>query len=90
MSTQITEYKCPNCTGPLHFVGESGKLECDYCGTSYEVSEIEAFCAEAEQKAEAAFAESQAKPEETAWDLSDISDGWGADKSGFSGKNGKF
>lgn len=50
----------------------------------------EAFYAEAEQKAEAAFAESQAKPEETAWDLSDISDGWGEDKSGFSGKSGKF
>ena len=43
MPAQITEYKCPACTGPLHFVGESGKLECDYCGQSYDVAEIEAF-----------------------------------------------
>ena len=33
MPTQVTNYKCPACTGPLHFVGGSGKLECDYCGS---------------------------------------------------------
>ena len=32
MASQITNYKCPACTGPLHFVGASGKLECDFCG----------------------------------------------------------
>ena len=32
MPAQVTNYKCPTCTGPLHFVGASGKLECDYCG----------------------------------------------------------
>ena len=32
MASQVTNYKCPACTGPLHFVGASGKLECDYCG----------------------------------------------------------
>ena len=45
MSTQVTNYQCPACTGPLHFVGASGKLECDYCGTTYDVAEIEAFYA---------------------------------------------
>ena len=34
MPAQVTNYKCPTCTGPLHFVGASGKLECDYCGAS--------------------------------------------------------
>ncbi len=29
MASQVTNYKCPACTGPLHFVGASGKLECD-------------------------------------------------------------
>lgn len=31
MASQVTNYKCPVCTGPLHFVGASGQLECDYC-----------------------------------------------------------
>lgn len=39
---KVTNYQCPACTGPLHFVGASGKLECDYCGSSFEVSEIDA------------------------------------------------
>ena len=39
----ITNYKCPACTGPLHFVGVSNKLECDYCGSKYEISEIDAL-----------------------------------------------
>ena len=51
MATQITNYQCPACTGPLHFVGESGRLECDYCGSSFDIAEIEAFYAEKEAKA---------------------------------------
>ena len=51
MPTQVTNYQCPACTGPLHFDSATGKLTCDYCGTSYEVSEIEALFAEKEQKA---------------------------------------
>ena len=43
MADQITNYQCPACTGPLHFVGASGRLECDYCGSSYSVDEIEAL-----------------------------------------------
>lgn len=54
MPTQITNYQCPACTGPLHFVGESGKLECEYCGTKYDIAEIEALYAEKEKKAAAA------------------------------------
>ena len=51
MAAQVTNYQCPSCTGPLHFVGASGKLECDYCGSTYDVAEIEAFYAEKEEKA---------------------------------------
>ena len=51
MATQITNYQCPACTGPLHFVGESGRLECDYCGSSFDIAEIEALYAEKEAKA---------------------------------------
>ena len=45
MATAINTYQCPACTGPLHFAAGSGKLECEYCGTSYDVAEIEAFYA---------------------------------------------
>ena len=41
MSSQLTNYQCPSCTGPLHFDSESGMLQCDYCGSRYSVDEIE-------------------------------------------------
>ena len=55
MATQVTNYQCPACTGPLHFSGETGKLECDYCSSSYDVSEIEALYAEKDKKAAEIF-----------------------------------
>ena len=45
METTINTYQCPACTGPLHFAAGPGKLECEYCGSSYEVAEVEAFYA---------------------------------------------
>lgn len=89
MPTQVTNYQCPACTGPLHFVGVSGKLECEYCGASYDVAEIEALYAEKEEKAAAA----QQAAEETrqsapsgdggAWDTSTLSEDWGAEGDGM-------
>ena len=89
MPTQVTNYQCPACTGPLHFVGGSGKLECEYCGASYDVAEIEALYAEKEEKAAAA----QQAAEETrqsapsgdggAWDTSTLSEDWGAEGGGM-------
>ena len=64
MSTQVTNYQCPACTGPLHFVGASGKLECDYCGTTYDVAEIEAFYAAKDAQAVEASKEVEAKEAE--------------------------
>lgn len=51
MPTEVTNYQCPSCTGPLHFSGESGKLECDYCESSFSVAEIETIYREKEEKA---------------------------------------
>ena len=90
MPTQVTNYQCPACTGPLHFVGASGKLECEYCGASYEVAEIEALYAEKEEKAAAAqqAAEEanagQNPPSEDgdAWDTSGFSEDWGTEGDG--------
>lgn len=87
MPAQITEYKCPACTGPLHFVGESGKLECDYCGSRYDVAEIEALYVGQEAKAESAFQEAEAKGEsggdEPAWDTSALQEDWGKEGAGM-------
>lgn len=82
MPTQITEYKCPACTGPLHFSAGTGRLECEYCGSSYDVAEIEALYAEKDVEAEAAFAKEEERKDaakdapETEWDLSGLSEDW--------------
>ena len=67
MTTQVTNYQCPACTGPMHFVGSSGKLECEYCGSAYEVAEIEAMFGAKEDKAEEAMAAAEAKPAGNYW-----------------------
>ena len=41
MAEKTTNYQCPACTGPLHYDGASGKLVCDYCGSAYDVKDIE-------------------------------------------------
>lgn len=41
MPAQTVNYQCPACMGPLHFSGETGKLQCDYCGSQYDPAEIE-------------------------------------------------
>lgn len=68
MATQVTNYQCPACTGPLHYAGASGKLECEYCGSAYDVAEIEKLYAEkeaaAETQAAAATAAQAAEAEE--------------------------
>ena len=91
MPTQVTNYQCPACTGPLHFVGATGKLECEYCGSAYDPAEIEALyaekekkAAEAQQKAEsAAEKQSASKADDGAWDDSELSSDWGDEAAGM-------
>ncbi len=88
MPAQVTNYKCPTCTGPLHFVGASGKLECDYCGSTYDVAEIEAMYAEKEQAAAEAYQKAEEKTAaqqsgDGGWDMSGLSSDWGADAEGM-------
>ena len=54
------ELSVPSCTGPLHYSAKSGKLECDYCGSSFDVAEIEALYARKEAEAAAAKQEAEA------------------------------
>ena len=79
MPTQVTEFKCPACTAPLHFSEETGRLECDYCGSSFSVEEMESRSAEKEQQAAEAFekAAAEAKADAKDWDGPDVQDSWG-------------
>ena len=87
MPTQVTNYQCPSCTGPLHYSGASGKLECDYYGSSYSVAEIEALYKEKEAKAAEAFetadTAAQSGDDSSAWDTASMSSDWGADAAGM-------
>ena len=53
MASQITNYQCPGCTGPLEFSPTTGKLECEFCGGSYTPAEVEAYYEAQNKKAEA-------------------------------------
>lgn len=78
MAEKVTNYQCPNCTGPLHYDGGSGKLVCDYCGSSYTPEEIEALYAEKEQKAATAWEQAQASAaQEKESTISDATGGGG-------------
>ena len=77
MASQVTNYQCPACTGPLNFDPDTGNVACDFCGSSYALAEIEALYA---QKDEAA-AEASADREE--WDASELSDSWGEEAEGM-------
>ena len=77
MPSQVTNYKCPACTGPLHFTSASGMLECDYCGAHYTVEEVERLMREEEAKAAEAYANAQANG--NGWDTSQLENEWGED-----------
>ena len=68
MATEITNYQCPACTAPLRFDGESGKLVCDFCASTYTVAEIEALYAEKDKAAAEASQKAEAAPDADGWD----------------------
>lgn len=67
MASQISEYKCPACTGPLRYDSDTGLMKCDYCDSTFTVAEIEALYAKENAAAENA-------PEHEV-----ASDSWGED-----------
>lgn len=77
MATELTNYQCPACTGPLQFSPETGKLECEYCGSSFTVAEADAYYAEQNRKAQERSAEAETDASENPEASS--SSGWGAD-----------
>ena len=67
MASQITNHQCPACTGPLQFSPETGKPVCEYCGSTYELAEIEALY--------------EKDPKQ--WDASEVQSDWGTDADGM-------
>lgn len=86
MPSQIANYQCPACTGPLRFDGGSGKLKCDYCGSQFTVQEIEALNEAKVEQAEQAGVQAQQKPEEK-WDFDAAGSDWGTDGQGMKAYN---
>ena len=85
MATQVTNYQCPACTAPLQYSAETGKLVCEFCESSFEISEIEALYADKESQAADNFEE---MPEpETEWDCSGLTEDWGVDAEGMRSYN---
>ena len=41
MESKINNYKCPNCTAALSLSTDSGRLECQHCGSSFEAEYVE-------------------------------------------------
>ena len=75
MSDKATNYQCPSCTGPLHYDGATGRLQCDYCGSSFDPAEIEKLYAEKEQQA---ASQPETGSDTGEWQSSADED-WGAD-----------
>ncbi len=67
MAKEMTNYQCPACGGALHYDSELGKLKCDNCDSTYTVEEMDKLYKEKIENAGSNF------------DLSNLSDDWGAD-----------
>ena len=74
MASQITNYQCPACTGPMRFLPDTGKTACEYCGSVYELAEIEALYQQTETEQEA---------EPSQWDDSGLTEDWGEQAGGM-------
>lgn len=72
MADKTVSWKCPACTGPLHYDEGIGKLKCDYCESEYQINEIEDLYKEKEEKAAKAFEE-----KESNWDIESAGNDWG-------------
>ena len=53
MAEQLSNYKCPNCGGPLRFDPKEQKLKCEYCDSLFTQEEVDQFYRPSEQAAAA-------------------------------------
>lgn len=40
------QYKCPSCSAPIEYSPTKAKMACEYCGSTFEVAEVEQFNAQ--------------------------------------------
>lgn len=83
MTNEITNYQCPSCTAPLHFGTASGTLECDYCGSSFSIEDIDRMYAEKDSAPEEEPQERDAQErfQEARWNM-DTGENW-EEEGGF-------
>ena len=75
MAATSVNYKCPNCTAPLAFRPDQGKVTCEYCGTELDTEVVEAmFQREQEMAAQAANAR------DAKWDTDGAGSQWSEDE----------
>ena len=46
---ELMDYKCPACSGALQFDPASQKMLCPFCGSTFEMAELQAMDAQAQQ-----------------------------------------
>ena len=81
MASQVTNYQCPACTGPLQFNPQTGKMGCEFCGSIFELAEIEALYQQKEEQAVEAHEKAEKQQKEEA--ASGFTDDWGTDANGM-------
>lgn len=67
MADQLSNYKCPNCGGPLRFDPAEQKLKCDYCDSLFTQEEVEQFYRKDEVNAAAQGTDQQWETEAGEW-----------------------
>lgn len=50
---ETTNYQCPNCNGRLHYNGAIGKLQCEFCESTFTNEEVEALYGQKQAAADA-------------------------------------
>ena len=84
MPSQTTNFQCPACMGPLRYDGASGKLKCDYCGSSFTTEEIEKlYNAKVEQAEQAAAEEANQTSNASDVDSDYSGNSWNAETEGM-------
>lgn len=58
---ETTNYQCPNCNGRLRWNGELGKLQCEFCESTFTTEEVEALYAQKQAQADAKVAGDRAQ-----------------------------
>ena len=80
MPSEVTNYQCPSCTAPMHFSESSGRLECDYCGSSFSVEDVQTMYAAKNAQAEETFSE---PTQEAPWAMEEAGSLWGDEADGM-------